>query len=82
MDDLGIAVVSEPRRSSFLLWTKALVTGFALVTLVIATTSCSREPVHTAIVAGSTVIAFGDSITYGTGARPGEDFPGQLAALT
>ena len=51
MDDLGIAVVSEPRRSSFLLWSKALVTGFALVTLVVATTSCSREPVHTAIVA-------------------------------
>ena len=82
MGDLGIAVDSEQRHSVFLLWTRALITGFALVALLVTTTSCSREPVHEAIAAGSTVIAFGDSITFGTGARPGEDFPGQLAALT
>lgn len=31
---------------------------------------------------GSTVLAFGDSVTFGTGAEPGEDWPTRLAALT
>ena len=35
-----------------------------------------------AIPPGSTVLAFGDSVTYGTGAAPGEDWPSRLAAMT
>lgn len=51
-----------------------------LVILVVATTACSREPAYPLIPAGSTVIAFGDSITSGTGASPGQDFPTHLSA--
>jgi acyl-CoA hydrolase len=32
--------------------------------------------------AGATVLAFGDSVTFGTGAGPGEDYPTRLAAIT
>lgn len=31
---------------------------------------------------GSAVLAFGDSVTFGTGAAPGEDYPSRLAELT
>lgn len=32
--------------------------------------------------AGSAVLAFGDSVTFGTGAGPGEDWPTRLAAIS
>lgn len=45
-------------------------------------TACGRTPKLPPVPAGSTVLAFGDSVTYGTGAAPGEDWPTQLAPLT
>jgi acyl-CoA hydrolase len=44
--------------------------------------ACSREPRRSALPAGATVLAFGDSVTFGTGAGPDEDWPGLLAAQT
>lgn len=44
--------------------------------------ACGRQPKLAALPAGSVVLAFGDSVTHGTGAAPGEDWPTRLAALT
>lgn len=44
--------------------------------------ACSRRLKLGAIPPGKTVLAFGDSVTFGTGAGPGEDWPSQLARMT
>ncbi|MDQ5877915.1 MAG: acyl-CoA thioesterase [Pseudomonadota bacterium] len=44
--------------------------------------ACGRTPKFAAVPAGSTVLAFGDSVTFGTGAAPGQDWPTLLAAMT
>jgi acyl-CoA thioesterase I len=40
------------------------------------------HPKHAAIPPGATVLVLGDSISYGTGANPGEDYPTLLAATS
>jgi acyl-CoA hydrolase len=44
--------------------------------------ACGRAERLPTIPAGSTVLAFGDSVTFGTGASSGEDWPGLLAEMT
>ncbi len=44
--------------------------------------ACGKAPKQPRLAPGSTVLAFGDSVTYGTGAGPGEDWPTRLAAAT
>ena len=44
--------------------------------------ACGRKPKLAALPAGSVVLAFGDSVTHGTGAAAGEDWPARLSALT
>lgn len=44
--------------------------------------ACGQSTSHPVLPAGSTVVAFGDSITHGTGAAAGESYPLHLAALT
>ncbi len=80
MGNAGIDVGSETRLLKPWLWMRALLKGTAFTALIVTTISCSREPVLQALAPGSTVIAFGNSITFGTGASPGEDFPQHLAA--
>lgn len=53
---------------------------FILFSLLLA--ACGSKPKLAALPAGSTVLAFGDSVTFGTGAAPGEDWPTHLAALS
>ena len=44
--------------------------------------SCSDTQEFRALPPGSTVLAFGDSVTHGTGAGSGEDYPSRLAELS
>ncbi len=41
--------------------------------------ACDDPPRYPALAPGATVLAFGDSITHGTGARKGEDYATRLA---
>jgi len=53
--------------------------GLSLAGLLAA---CGRKAKLSAIPAGQTVLAFGDSVTFGTGAGPGEDWPTLLGQQT
>ena len=53
-----------------------------LIGVAILLGACGRAPKHSPLPAGSVVLAIGDSVTFGTGAAPGEDYPTQLASLT
>lgn len=44
--------------------------------------SCSEEPQLPGLSAESTILAFGNSLTYGTGAKPSESYPSALEELT
>jgi len=44
--------------------------------------ACGGGQKASPLPAGSAVLAFGDSVTFGTGAAPGEDYPTQLAAIS
>ena len=45
-------------------------------------TACGKLQKFSTLSPGSRVLAFGDSVTYGTGANPGEDWPTLLGDLT
>ena len=56
---------------------------FVLMALALASlTGCSKKEKLSVILHGSPVLAFGDSVTFGTGAGIGEDWPTLLGGLT
>lgn len=57
------------------IWLRLLLALFVLA-------GCGETARLAPLPAGSTVLAFGDSITFGTGAAPGEDYPGRLATIS
>lgn len=44
--------------------------------------ACGRDAKLPAIPSGAPVLAFGDSVTFGTGAAPGEDWPTLLGGMS
>lgn len=51
-------------------------------TLAAVLSACGKTPLLPAVPAGASVLAFGDSVTFGTGAGKGEDWPTRLAEKT
>ena len=43
--------------------------------------ACAKREIVNADSKGETIVCFGDSITFGYGAKPGEDYPTALASL-
>jgi len=51
------------------------------VILVFGLTGCTKREIKNLDAKGSTIVCFGDSITFGYGANPGEDYPSALARM-
>ena len=56
--------------------------SLALVLVCVALVACHKAPKYSPLPAGTTVLAFGDSVTFGVGAASGEDYPSQLASIS
>jgi lysophospholipase L1-like esterase len=56
--------------------------GALLAAFTLLASGCGQHPKLPPLAAGAVILAFGDSLTYGTGANEEESFPAQLARLT
>ena len=56
--------------------------GALLAALALVASGCSQQSKLAPLPADAVLLAFGDSLTYGTGANEDESYPAQLARLT
>ena len=59
---------------------RKIISGALILFLVITCGACGTKVVNTS-TSGKNIICFGDSLTEGYGAKPGEDYPSVLAKL-
>jgi len=53
----------------------------AIIILILGLTSCAKREIKNIDAKGTSIVCFGDSITFGYGANPGEDYPSVLAKM-
>lgn len=63
-------------------WSRRACAGLLTAALLLSLLGCQPERTLPALAPGTTVLALGDSITHGTGASAGQDWPRLLAELT
>jgi len=61
---------------------RAMIFAAIALQIVFSLAGCGSAPRQQALPAGATVLVLGDSLSYGTGAGEGEDYPSLLAART
>jgi len=61
--------------------TRQSVLGFLLLVIVASVSACSSEVRLPHLAKNAVVLAFGDSLTYGTGAAPSESYPAVMEQL-
>ncbi|MFA4992345.1 MAG: GDSL-type esterase/lipase family protein [Candidatus Omnitrophota bacterium] len=55
--------------------------GFLVIVLGIVLSGCLKQEIKNLDAKGSGIICFGDSITFGYGVNPGEDYPAVLGSM-
>jgi len=53
----------------------------AVIILIFGLTACAKREIKNIDAKGAGIVCFGDSITFGYGATPGEDYPSALAKM-
>ena len=60
---------------------KKISSGFLLIILSLILSGCLKPEIKNLDAKGESIICFGDSITFGYGAEPGEDYPSILGKM-
>ncbi len=55
---------------------------FALIMTVTLVSGCAKKEIKNSDAKGELIICFGDSLTFGYGANPGEDYPSIMSKMT
>lgn len=58
-----------------------LLFALSFILLFVFITSCAKKDIRNMNSSGTSIVCFGDSITFGYGVRPGEDYPSGLARM-
>lgn len=61
---------------------RPVITAFWLLCCTLLLAGCSREPELPYFAPGTSVLAFGDSLTFGTGANAAQSYPARVAQAT